>query len=213
MFWMTALPAYLRPAYILNHNLPAAQAALQAVMPRDAHPRTMAERECALALGDLVRAQGDAGLALQMAEHLLASAPGLFPGQSPQPIPHLLKLKGEALMALSYLDEAVEALEDAKGGAVARNARPVLWTIHRSLGQAYQLLQRKDQARQEYAAARQLVEELVTTITDASLRDQFERTALDSFPQEKPPLPREAAKHAFGGLTAREREVAVLIAQ
>jgi len=116
-------------------------------------------------------------------------------------------------MALSYLDEAVEALEDAKRGAVARNARPVLWTIHRSLGQAYQLLQRKDQARQEYAAARQLVEELVTTITDASLRDQFERAALDSFPQEKPLLPREAARHAFGGLTAREREVAVLIAQ
>jgi len=53
----------------------------------------------------------------------------------------------------------------------------------------------------------------VTTITDASLRDQFERAALDSFPQEKPPLPREAARQAFGGLTAREREVAALIAQ
>src|SRR6266700_2232065 len=87
------------------------------------------------------------------------------------------------------------------------------WTIHRSLGRAYQLLQHKDQARQEYAAGRQLVEELATTITDASLRDQFERAALDSFPQEIPPLPREAARQAFGGLTEREREVAALIAQ
>src|SRR5713101_1324765 len=146
--------------------LPAAQAALQAVMPREQHSRIMAERDIALAWGELVLAQGEAGLALQMAEHLLASAPGLFPGQSPQPIPHLLKLKGEALMALSYLDEAVEALEDAKRGAVARNARPVLWTIHRSLGQAYQLLQRKDQSRQEYAAGRRLIEELATTIDD-----------------------------------------------
>ncbi len=60
---------------------------------------------------------------------------------------------------------------------------------------------------------RQLVEELVTTIPDASLRDQFERAALGSFPREKPPLPREAARHAFGGLTAREREVAALVAQ
>jgi DNA-binding NarL/FixJ family response regulator len=51
------------------------------------------------------------------------------------------------------------------------------------------------------------------TIDDASLRDQFERAALDSFPQEKSPLPREAAKQAFGGLTAREREVAALVAQ
>src|SRR2546421_1470255 len=181
-FWMATLAAHLGRAYILNHNLPAAQAVLQAAMPRDQPPRTMAERDVALAWGELMLAQGEAGLALQMTEHLLASAPGLFPGQSPQPIPHLLKLKGEALLALSQLDEAVEALEDAKRGAVARNARPVLWAIHRSLGRAYQLLQRKDQARQEYAAGRQLVEELVTTITDASLRDQFERAALDSFP-------------------------------
>src|SRR6266566_4582622 len=212
-FWMAALAAHLERAYILNHDMLAAQAVLQAAMPRDQHPRTMPDRDIALVWGELVLAQGEANLALQMAEHLLASAPGLFPGQSPQPIPHLLKLKGEALMSLSHLDEAVEALENAKRGAVARNARPVLWTIYRSLGRAYQLLHHKDQARQEYAAGRQLVEELATTITDASLRDQFERAALDSFPQEKPPLPREAARQAFGGLTEREREVAALIAQ
>jgi DNA-binding CsgD family transcriptional regulator/Tfp pilus assembly protein PilF len=212
-FWIATLAAHLGRAHILNRDLPAAQAALQATMPRDQHPRMMAERDIALVWGELVLAQGEAGLALQMAEHLLASAPGSVPGQSPQPIPHLLKLKGEALMALSQLDEAVEALEDARRGAVARNAWPVLWAIHRSLGRAYQLLQRKDQARQEYAAGRRLIEELATTIDDASLRDQFERTALDSFPREKPPLPREAARQAFGGLTAREREVAALVAQ
>ena len=96
---------------------------------------------------------------------------------------------------------------------MARNTRPVLWTIHRSLGRACQLLQRKDQSRQEYAAGRQLIEELATTIEDASLREQFCHAALDSFPQEKLTLPREAARQAFGGLTTREREVAALIAQ
>ena len=212
-FWIATLAANLGRAYILNHDLPAAQAILQAVMPREQHPRTMAERDIALAWGELMLAQGEPGMALQMAEHLLASTPGKVPGQSTQPIPHLLKLKGEALMALSRLNEAVEALEDARRGAVARNARPALWTVHRSLEQAYQLLQHKDQARQERAAGRQLIEELATAIDDASLRDQFERAALDSFPQEKPPLPREAARQAFGGLTAREREVAALIAQ
>jgi DNA-binding NarL/FixJ family response regulator len=173
----------------------------------------MAERQIALAWGEFSLAQGEPGVALQMAERLLASAPGMAPGRSIQPIPHLLKLKGEALMALLRLDEAVEALEDASRGAIERNARPVLWTIHRSLGQAYQLLQRKDQARQERAAARQLIEELATSIDDVSLRDHFLREALDSFPKEKPPLTREAARQAFGGLTAREREVAALIAQ
>ena len=212
-FWIATLAAHLGRAYVLNHNLPAAQAALQVVMPRDQQSRNMAERDIALAWGELVLAQGEAGLALQMAEHLLASTPGSVPGQSPQPIPHLLKLKGEALMALSHLDEAVEALEDARRGAVARNARPVLWTIHRSLGRAYQLLQRKEQARKARAAGRQLIEELATTINDASLHNQFEHAALDSFPKEKPPLPREAVRQAFGGLTDREREVAALVAQ
>ena len=212
-FWIGTLAANLGRASILNHELPAAYATLQAVMSREQHPRTMAERDIALAWGELMLAQGEPGMALQITEQLLAPAPGLVPGQSIQPIPHLLKLKGEALMALSHLDEAVEALEDARRGAVARNARPVLWTVHRSLGQAYRLLQRKDQTWQELAAARQLIEKLATTIDDASLRDQFERAALDSLPQEKPPLPREAARQAFGGLTAREREVATLVAQ
>jgi len=212
-FWIATLAAHLGRAYVLNHNLPAAQAALQAVMPREQQPRIMAERDIALAWGELVLAQGEAGLALQMAEQLLASTPGSVPGQSPQPIPHLLKLKGEALLALSHLDEAVAALEEAREGAVARNDRPVLWTIHRVLGQAYRLLQREEQARQELAAARQLIEKLATTIDDASLREQFVQTALGSLPKEKPLLPREDARQAFGGLTAREREVARLVAQ
>ena len=51
------------------------------------------------------------------------------------------------------------------------------------------------------------------TIDDTSLRERFLHTALDLLPREKPPLPREVAKQAFGGLTPREREVAALIAQ
>ncbi|HEY3228567.1 MAG TPA: tetratricopeptide repeat protein [Roseiflexaceae bacterium] len=212
-FWIATLAATLGRAYVLNHDLGAAQATLQLIMPREQHPRNMAERAIALAWGELVLAQGEPGMALEIAERLLASAPGRLSGQSTQPIPHLLKLKGEALLARSHLDEAVEALEDARRGAQERNARPILWTIHRSLGQAYRLLQRDDQARQELAAARQLIEELATTIDDAPLRDEFEHVALDSLPKEKPLLPREAAKRAFGGLTARECEVAALIAQ
>ncbi|HET8853896.1 MAG TPA: tetratricopeptide repeat protein, partial [Ktedonobacteraceae bacterium] len=212
-FWIVTLVADLGRTYLLKHNLPQAQATLQAVMPREQHPRTMAERHIALTWGELALAQGEPEIALHIAEHLLASVPGLVPGQPAQPIPHLLKLKGEALLALSHLDEAVAALEEAKEGAVARNDRPVLWTIHRVLGHAYRLLQREEQARQEQALARQLIEKLATTIDDAPLREQFVQTARGSLPKEKPLLPREVARQAFGGLTAREREVARLVAQ
>src|SRR5260370_8759419 len=107
-------------------------------MPREQQPRNMAARDNALAWGERVLAQGEPGMTLQMAEHLVASAPGLVSGQSPQPIPHLLKLKGEALLALSHLDEAAEALEDARRWAIARNPRPVLWPIHPAPGRAHQ---------------------------------------------------------------------------
>lgn len=114
---------------------------------------------------------------------------------------------------LQHLEEATQALEAAKQGALERQDPAVLWTVHRSLGRVYQLLRREEQARGEFSAARQLIEELATTIADASLRDQFLQTALGSLPQETPLPRREAAKQAFGGLTTREREVAALIAQ
>jgi DNA-binding NarL/FixJ family response regulator/Tfp pilus assembly protein PilF len=212
-FWIATLSANLGLAYVLKRNLPVAQATLQTIMPREQAPQNVAERDVALAWGELSLAQGEPAVALQIADRLLKSAPGKAPGQPIQPIPHLLKLRGEALLALSRLDEALEALEAAKRGAQERNTWPVLWTIHRALGQVNQALLHKDHALEERAAGRQLIEELATTIDDISLREQFTRAALDTFPQEKPLLPREAAKRAFGGLTMREREVAALIAE
>lgn len=213
MFWIASLSAHLGLAYLLNHDLAASQATLQAVMPREQPPRNSAERDVALAWGQLALAQGEPDVALQIAEQLRDSAPGKAGGQSAQPIPHLLKLKGDALMALCKLDQAVAALEDARRGAQERYARPVLWTIHRSLAQAHQLRHQTDQVRQERAAAHQLIEELAATIDDTALRFEFEQAALASLPQEKRLPLREAAKRAFGGLTGREREVAALIAQ
>jgi DNA-binding NarL/FixJ family response regulator len=212
-FWIATLSANLGLAYILKRNLPAAQTTLQTIMPHEQPPQNIAERDVALAWGELSLAQGEPAIALQITDRLLESVPGKAPGQPTQSIPHLLKLRGEALLALSRLDEAVDALEDAKRGAQERNARPVLWTIYRALGQANQALQLKDHAREERAAARQLIEELAATIDDIFLREQFTRAALNTFPQEKPLLPREAAKRAFGGLTMREREVAAFIAE
>jgi len=107
---------------------------------------------------------------------LLVSAPG---DARPQPIPHLLALKGEALLAFKRLEEAAEALEEAKLGAQQRQAPSILWRIHRSLGRVYHLLQREDQGQREFAAARHLIQELATTIDDTSLRERFLHTALD----------------------------------
>jgi DNA-binding CsgD family transcriptional regulator/tetratricopeptide (TPR) repeat protein len=210
MIWLGYLTPYLALAYILRREFPPAEAALETILPRDQEPGNFFERQVARVWGELALAQGEAARALSIAEHLLASAPG---NARPQPIPHLLALKGEALLALKRLEEAAEAFEEAKLGAELRQAPSILWRIHRSLGRVYHLLLREDQAQRAFASARRLIAELATTIDDPSLRERFLHTALDLLPQEKPPLPREVARQAFGGLTPREREVARLIAQ
>ena len=197
-------------AYVLEHDLPQASATLTTIMPREQLPRTLAERQIAWVWGELALAQGEPGRALQRAEHLLASAPG---EQRTHLIPHLVKLKGEALVALSRFEEAAQAFEDAKRGAKARHDWSILWHAHCSFGQLCHRLKREEQAQREYSAARQVIEALAATIDEMALREHFLRTALSSLPQVKPLSPNDAARRAYGGLSAREREVAALVAQ
>jgi tetratricopeptide (TPR) repeat protein len=209
-FLIGTLTALQGLAYLLEHDLPQAQASLSAVMPREQLPRTLEERQIAWVWGELALAAGEPSRALQRAEHLLTSAPG---EQRTQPIPHLLKLKGEALMTLLRFEEAVQAFEEAKRGAEMRHDRSILWRIHRSFGQLHHRLKREEQAQHEYSAARQIIEALAATIDETALREHFLRTALALLPQVKPLSPDDTAKRAYGGLSAREREVTALVAQ
>lgn len=211
--WITLLSAHLALTCLLEHDLSEADAILSGVLPREQLPRNNAERYVTWAWGELALAQGEPEAALELAERLLATAPGTRAGEPVQHIPHLLRLKGEAYMALGRLQEALEALEGAKRGAIIREVRPVLWTIRRSLGRLYHLLHREEEVRNECAAARLLIEELAVTLDDATLREQFVRSALSSLPHEKRLSTREASKRTFDGLTVRERQVAILIAQ
>jgi DNA-binding NarL/FixJ family response regulator len=124
-----------------------------------------------------------------------------------------LKLKGEALVSLKRPSEAVEALEEAKRGALARHEPPLLWQIHGSLATVYRLLKHEQGATRALVAARQGIEALAQTIDDSELREHFLQRSIASLPKEKPISPRRAEAEKYGGLTERERSVAVLIAR
>ncbi len=209
MIWIGYLTPYLALAYILRREFPRAEATLKTIMPREQQPGNFFERQAARVWGELALAQGETARALAIAEQLIISAPG----DMQQPIPHLLALKGEALLALKRLEEAAEALEDAKRGAEQRQAPSILWRIHRSLGRVYHLLKREDQAQHKWSAAREIIVRLTSTIDETALREQFLRTALASFPQGKPLSQEALTSSRYGGLSAREREVAALVAR
>ena len=209
-WWVGNITAYLARAYLLQRALPRAEVVLQAVMAREQQPANSPERRVCWIWGELALARDEADVALGIAERLLASTPG---ATKDQPVPWLLKLKGEVLGALARREEAIEVLEEARSGALARQERPLLWQIHRALGRQHRRLKQEDQAQHAFSSAREVIDSQASTIDDGYLREHFLQAALSTLPREKLVSPNRAAKAAFGGLTEREREVVRLVAQ
>lgn len=211
-WWIDSLAAYHALSHMQRQELTQAEQLLNTIMPQDREPHSLGERYVAWAWGELALIQGSPLLALARAENLIVSAPGGDEVRS-QSIPCLLKLKGEALLALSRLDEARLVLEDARRSAYQRGDPSLVWRVQRSLGQVYRRLKLEEQAQGEWGGARKIIEQLSVTIEDGALREHFSQTALASLPRQKPMLVRRATSSQFGGLTERERQVAILIAQ
>ena len=170
----------------------------------------MGQRLVWAARAELALACGNPALALETTEQLIASAPNL---SNERVIPRLWKLRGEALAALGRIEEAETTLQAAQEAARAQSLRPRLWRICITLGKLYQTQARREEAEQAFSAACALIEELAANIPDEHLRAHFLSQATALLPQKRPLTPGRAAKKAFGGLTAREREVAALTAQ
>jgi predicted ATPase/DNA-binding CsgD family transcriptional regulator len=210
LVWTRIATGYLASVAILLGDLARAEELLHAVSGLDMPAQTMAQRKVWCAWVELALAQGHASRALEIIDQLGASSPQEAEGQSSL---RVLKLRGEALLALQRPDEAEAALTAAHTLAAAQGARPVQWRIAIALGNLYSAHGRGREAQQVLATARVLIEELAATIADETLRDNFLRKANALLPPARPLSPRQAASQTFGGLTARERQVAILVAQ
>jgi DNA-binding CsgD family transcriptional regulator len=212
VWWTSWGTAYLAFAYLLNGDVARAEETLAGAMPPDQRPRSVGERWLVWAWGELALSQGRPDAALRIADELLASAPG---NAREQPIPAVLKLKGEALIALGRLDEADAVLSEAQRGAEERGVRPLLWQVHRARARLHRAGKDSVAAREDCALAREVIAGLAATTGDDVARDRFTSAALGSLPTLPKPRPvstRRLEAERFGGLTVREREVAVEIA-
>jgi DNA-binding CsgD family transcriptional regulator len=210
LYWIRNTSAFLASVCIGLKDLAHAEALLTAALDSDAPPQTGAQRLIWYVRAQLALAQGKPDRTLAITEQLFASAAHVAGEQS---IPHLSKLRGEALTMLNRPAEAETALQTAKEGAVTRGLRPLLWRIAIDLGNLYQAQRRDEEAEQAIATSQELIEELASPITDTALRAHFLQQATALLPRTQTLSPLRAAKRAFGGLTEREREVAALIAQ
>jgi len=89
----------------------------------------------------------------------------------------------------------------------------LLWRICLAQGRLYQTQARQEAAEQAFSTAQAMIEELAASVPDDRLREQFLSQTAHLLPQRRSPTPGRTVRQTRGGLTEREREVAVLIAQ
>lgn len=217
-WWIGYNTSYLALAHLLQGQVARAEAVLNEVMPCGQEPRNMQQRRMGWAWGQVMLAQANFDQALRIADQLIESAPHAVSllenaNINPEPIPALLYLKGSALLGMRQYDAAAQIFSQAELGAVAKSARPLLWQILTAQGIVLRRLKRREDAEDKFEAATEIVQALAETIDDPSLRAAFLAAAAKALPSSRLLSPARAAKREFGNLTARERQVAALVAE
>jgi adenylate cyclase len=182
--WLRQVTGTLAAAYCLLDDSTQSQMLLGTVLSAETPMDTQNKRYCWARRAELALCQGDAALALDIVERLIASAPGMSPGRV---ITFLWKLKGEALSATGQTEQAGSLLQAAIENAQATGERFLLWRLHASLGRLYRATDRQPEAETEFAKARKLVGELADTVPEGELRDNFLQRAHDVVDEFKTP--------------------------
>jgi DNA-binding NarL/FixJ family response regulator len=208
--WAGATAAFLAETYAAQGEFERAEALLNEVMANDTAMQTQNQRLCWYAHGELARMQGNAETALGIADGLIASAQNMT---EETVIPRVWKLRGEALAALGKRSEAEAVLEAAQRAASEQGVRPLVWRIRVARGKLNQALARRGEAQMEFSAAQEEIQGLAANVPDETLRREFATRAKAAMPHVATPSVAQIEKKKYGGLSAREREVAVLIGQ
>jgi ATP/maltotriose-dependent transcriptional regulator MalT len=209
-----AAKVHLAAVAILQSDLARAHMLLDDLLPGE-YPGGQEQghlRRCWSTYAELELAQGNPQRALEIIERLLVATPNLVE-YGPHAVPHLSRLRAQALSGLQKMDEAIAELHGSLPVVIKREQRPLLWRMHADLGNLYRAMERRDDAESEFASARTIIHDLANSLPEGALRDHFLKQALATIPAAPVLTPRQMAKNEFGGLTAREREIAVLIAQ
>jgi len=217
-YWIAWVAPALVRACCLQSDFDRANAVLDAVQGPETATETLIGAMCWQARASLLLAAGDAAATLAITTRLMAMIQQREPGRI---TPGVCLLHGEALAALGRDAEAEATLRSALVAMQRHGVRPLQWRLHAALARFYHVRARRAEAEQEARAARSIIEALAAGILDEdaeqidgrSLRECFRQAALAQLPAQRAATPLRAAKAAAGGLTAREREVSVLVAR
>ncbi len=217
-YWMAWVAAPLASTCALQGDSDRALTVLDLVQGPDTPLQTSLGVICWRARAAVMLARGDSAAALVIMDRLVAAIAAV---QADAIVPSLWLLRGECLDALGREVEAEVSLRSALMEAQRREASPLIWRAHAALARLHQARSRPAEAEREAVSACAIIEQLATNVPDQPIAEPvgemletgFVQAALATLPRQRPPTALQAEQKAHGGLTAREREVAVLIAR
>jgi DNA-binding CsgD family transcriptional regulator len=210
VYWEQKTAGLLALAYLEMHESDRAAAVLDAVTGDDGPARSIGQWYTTYARARLALARRDPTLALRLCDRLDPRPSG--DRRSSETVLSV-RLRAEALAALGRSEEAAVILQRARGAMHRQGARAQLWRIHATLGQIFRTQGCAEEARREFAAARAIVEEIAAAVAEPALRETFLRNATAQLPRAYRLSPLSVTAARYGGLSARERDVATLIAR
>lgn len=209
-YWIRLVSGLLALVFLAKRDIAAASSTLTAVPDADAPPQALGQWLVWYARAELALTNDDPGLAIEIVDRLSASTSHL---SREHVNPRLSKVRGEALARLDRGAEAEAALQAAEVAARVQGLRPLLWRIHLELAKLDLSHHRQEEASLQLSTVQEITQELAAGLPQEGLRTQFLAEVGARLPRFRPLTPLREAKMRFGGLTAREREVAILIAQ
>ncbi len=211
-FMARTVRGLLATALVAGGQVSEADQVLKTALDGQTSADTFAERLVWCASAERALARSAPGEALSIVDRLLASAVHQHDGRGPAVIPRLSLLRGEALAVLGRVNESLDMLRAGTEEARRRGMRPLLWRGYRMIGRALHAAGRRSEASDAYTEARILVSALANELDDDVARQQFLHRAETLLPHPPVATALRRAKHAYDGLTERERAVAILIA-
>jgi DNA-binding CsgD family transcriptional regulator len=212
VFFRRRVAGYLALTAIAQRDLAGAAALLTPLLTDTTPMETQGQRLDWVAGATLALANNNPQHALNIADRLIASV-AHAEEHEPGCVPMLWLLRGEALLALGRAPEAAADLRAAADGAQRLGLLPNRWRILLTLGRLYQAQSRRKLAEACFAEARTIVADLARELSDDTTRARFLAAAGALLPRPSTQSPRRSEKAQAGGLTAREREIAGLIAE
>jgi tetratricopeptide (TPR) repeat protein len=207
--WIGIVAGLLGSCYVSQGRFSQARTVLDEALPPGTPAQTLGQRTAWAARIECALAQGQGEEALQM----LALMTDVDHSSREGPSARLWKLRGDALVLADDPAAAETAYLTAREAAQRRGARGMLWRIHASLAALYRNTGRRPDAQAEAAAAHRLIDELAGAIPGPDLRQLFLAAARSRVPFAGGRSSHQTETGAFSELTAREREVAALVAR